>query len=184
MNLCVHCIVLTEAASATWKAAGLPRSQTVPIQKCVQRAIFHLQREMEQIALLLPDVALVLCDRGTPDNLAYWPGGDAKEWGLELNTTIAREIARYDAVIHLEPAKEKQGYENTELRIESPAEALKVDDRIAKLWAGHTNYRVVTSRNDFISKAKEAMDIINELVPDCCVKDIHKVKPITLVASL
>lgn len=65
--------------------------------KAAQRAIFHVQRELEVIGDT-HNAALVLCDRGTVDGLAYWPGPPEEYWS-SLETRQEDELARYDAVI-------------------------------------------------------------------------------------
>ena len=72
-------------------------------QRSVQRAIFEVQRSLEDIqASLFPDRVL-LCDRGTIDGGAYWPDGDGAFFEA-MGTTHEAELGRYDAVLFFESA--------------------------------------------------------------------------------
>ena len=46
---------------------------------------------------------LIVLDRGTVDGAAYWPDGAARFWSA-IGSSLAAELARYDAVIWLESA--------------------------------------------------------------------------------
>jgi hypothetical protein len=59
---------------------------------------------MEPLVLDEGQAAVALCDRGTVDGLAYWPG-DAETFFRDLSTTLPRELERYAAVIHLRTPK-------------------------------------------------------------------------------
>jgi predicted ATPase len=96
-SLCEHVVVLPEAAGIVF-GGGFPRTQSVPVRSAAQRAIFFVQRELEAAAGST-NPAIVLCDRGTVDGAAYWPGPDTL-WS-SVGVTRADEIARYDTVIHL-----------------------------------------------------------------------------------
>lgn len=73
-SLCEHVVVLPEAAGVVF-GSGFPRTQSVPVRGAAQRAIFFVQRELEAAAGST-NPAIVLCDRGTVDGAAYWPGPD------------------------------------------------------------------------------------------------------------
>jgi type II restriction enzyme len=68
---------------------------------------------------------VVLCDRGTLDGAAYWPGpGDL--WSA-VGTTLEEQLGRYDAVIHLRPPTTEHGYNRRNpLRIESSMEGAAI----------------------------------------------------------
>ena len=46
---------------------------------------------------------ILLCDRGTLDGAAYWPG-EPEEFFAAIGTSLEAELARYDAVIFFETA--------------------------------------------------------------------------------
>jgi hypothetical protein len=110
---------------------------------------------------------VVLCDRGTVDGAAYWPGPESF-WSA-VGTTHQAELARYAAVVHLRTPTAENGYTTTNpLRIESPAEAVAIDERIAKVWNGHPRRFQVEATEDFLGKALRALLILHNEVPECC----------------
>jgi hypothetical protein len=116
---------------------GFPREPGLVARQAAQRAIFHVQRELE--SLVGPDgtSAITLCDRGTLDGCAYWPGIPA-ELLEAANTNRVAELARYAAVLHLRTPTLTDGYNHQNaLRIESAEDAAAIDERIAEAWKGH-----------------------------------------------
>lgn len=95
----MHVRVLPEAAGIVF-GGGFPRDQSVDVRRAAQRAIFYVQRELE-LAAEAENPAIVLCDRGTVDGVAYWRGpGDA--WSA-VGTRLDEQLRRYDAVLSLKP---------------------------------------------------------------------------------
>src|SRR5690349_20834684 len=88
-SLCRHVEVLPESAGIVF-GGGFPRGATPAMRRASQRAIFHIQRELEAIALA-GESAITLCDRGTVDGSAYWPGPD--ELWDSLGTSLDAELA-------------------------------------------------------------------------------------------
>lgn len=165
MAFCRHVRILPEAAGVLF-SGGFPRSAAPGKLRAVQRAIFRIQRELEA-SVEDEDLAIVLCDRGTVDGAAYWPGPDSF-WD-EMGTTPAAEFARYDAVIHLRTPTDAMGYDfSNPLRVESPIEASRIDARIAELWRGHPSWIEIPAMDDFLAKARRTMDPLRALVPLCC----------------
>jgi len=164
-TFCHHLRVLPEAAGILF-GGGFPRFQDVASRRSAQRAIFSVQNELEVIAGGW-DAALTVCDRGTIDGIAYWPGPD--DFWEEMGTTEQSELARYHAVVHLRTPHSEAGYNHQNpLRIESPEEAVAIDDRIAAAWARHPNHFVVDRSPEFITKLAEVVRIIKDLIPACC----------------
>lgn len=162
--LCPHVIVLPEAASIVF-GGGFPRGTRPGERRAAQRAIFAVQRELEA-ASAEGGGAIVLCDRGTVDGAAYWPG-PGEIWP-EMGTTREAELGRYAAVIHMRPPA-AAGYDRSNpLRIESPLEAAEIDARIARVWDGHARRRFVDAAGDFLTKARRALALIREELPPCC----------------
>ena len=130
-----------------------------------------MQRELE-VTGDSHNPAIVLCDRGTVDGLAYWPGL-SKEFWSELGTTLQREFSRYDAVIHLRTPAPEQGYnQENPLRIESAAAAAEIDARIAHAWESHPKRFVVQSSAEFLDKVGQALEIIRGELPECCKRHV------------
>ena len=163
--LCAHVKVLPESAGILF-GGGFPRGAGAELRRAAQRAIFYVQRELET-ALSSEDPAVLLCDRGTVDGAAYWPG-PGELWS-SLGTTLDDQLRRYDTVIHLRTPSSESGFNHRNpLRTESPAEAAAIDARIAAAWARHPRRFVVEASSDFLAKARRALDIIRDELPACC----------------
>ena len=161
---CRHMRMLPEAAGILF-GGGFPRGDDPGVRRAAQRAIFFVQRELEAAAEA-ENAAIVLCDRGTVDGSAYWPGPD-NFWD-SMRTTKATEFHRYDAVGHLRtPPLEGYNQYNT-LRVESAAEAAAIDGRIARAWEGHPRVFTVESSREFLDKARRAIEILRGEMPECC----------------
>ncbi len=165
-ELCSHVTILPEAASILW-TGGFPRRATLPARCAAQRSIARLQVEMQRMVIEEGHSCLILCDRGTLDGLAYWPG-KPEDYLAALDTTRERELARYAAVIQMRPPTELSGYRAEGLRIESAVEAAAIDARITAAWAGHPRHFTVDSDEDFIVKLQRAIGLIRAEVPVCC----------------
>ena len=114
-SFCEHVRVLPETASILF-GGGFPRGDVPPLRRAAQRAIFFTQRELEATAEA-SDAAIVLCDRGTVDGAAYWPGPD--DMWTAVGTTIDEQLQRYTAVVHLRTPHTDAGYnQSNPLRIE------------------------------------------------------------------
>ena len=165
-SFCAHVRILPEAASIVF-GGGFPREDDELCRRAAQRAIFHIQRELEASGDS-HNPAVVLCDRGTIDGIAYWPG-DPDEFWSSVGTTSEAELARYDAVIHLRTPAVDQGYNHENpLRTESAEIAAEVDRRIASAWAAHPRRFIVESSSDFLDKAARALAFLREELPNCC----------------
>jgi predicted ATPase len=166
-QLCEHIVVLPEAASIVY-GGGFPRHAIDAGRRAGQRAIYHVQRELERLTLEEGMAAIGLCDRGTVDGAAYWPGTPESYWD-ELGTTLERELARYAAVIHLRTPSAERGYNHQNvLRTESAVEAAAIDERIARAWSSHPQRFFVESSADFLEKAARAIALIRAELPACC----------------
>jgi predicted ATPase len=164
---CQHIAVLPEAATVLF-SGGFPRHDTEAGQRAAQRAIFEVQRSMETMSREEGRVAMALCDRGTLDGLAYWPGGiDAACAALGINRE--KELERYQAVVHLRTPSLERGYDHSNpVRRESPSEAAALDARILAAWQGHPRRIVVDSEEEFLPKLARAIEAIRDEVPPCC----------------
>jgi predicted ATPase len=162
---CRHVHVLPEAAGILF-GGGFPRGSGAAACAAEQRAIFHVQRELEATAATLFEPALVLCDRGTIDGAAYWPGPDTL-WSA-VGATQADELTRYAAVIHLRTPPALSYNHANPLRLESAAEAAAIDARIEQAWAGHPRRFFVESTTDFLEKAHRALQLVRAELPACC----------------
>lgn len=165
-QLCRHVVVLPEAASILWRGQ-FPRHGSVAGRRAAQRSIVRLQLEMQRMAIEEGGSALIVCDRGTLDGLAYWPGSEA-EYFADTATTRAAELARYATVIHLQPPDADHGYTASPYRIETAAEAAVLDARIVEAWSGHPRRIIVPSNHDFLAKLGHTLGLLRDEVPACC----------------
>jgi predicted ATPase len=168
---CEHVKTLPEAAGIVF-GGRFPRSDRPPLRRAAQRAIFHIQRELES-AVETENAAVVLCDRGTLDCAAYWLGeGDLF---AAVGTTRDVELARYDAVIHLRTPTSAEAYNHDNpLRLESIDEAAAIDAQIASQWSAHPRRFVVEATEDFLHKAARALALLREELPECCRHHVRK----------
>lgn len=164
-SFCEHVQILPESASVVF-GGGFPRRDTGDSRKASQRAIFYVQRELEAAAIA-DNAAILLCDRGTVDGLAYWPGPE--DFWPSVNTTLAEQLDRYDAVIHLRTPSPEGGYNHVNpLRTESASEAASLDARILRAWERHPRRFIVENFPDFLSKAARVLELLRGELPACC----------------
>lgn len=167
-EFCKHVVILPESASVIF-GGGFWRHTSVAGKKAAQRAIFHVQKELETIAEDEQKAVIALCDRGSLDGLAYWPVDEALFFE-ELGTSREKELARYSAVIHLRVPEGTNGYNNTSnpLRIENEMQAKQIDERIISAWEGHPRRFFIDSSEDFLDKITRAGELLNNEIPECC----------------
>ena len=127
-----------------------------------------MQRELERLALEDGNYAMILSDRGTLDGAAYWPGEPEGLWN-ELGVDKKTELERYYAVLHLGTPTDQSEYNHSNaVRVETPVEAHRLDERILSIWAGHGRHSVVPAMDDFPLKAMRALAVLREQLPECC----------------
>lgn len=172
---CEHVVILPETASILF-GGGFPRGSAPAQLRPSQRAIFFTQRELEATTEG-SNAAIVLCDRGTVDAAAYWPGPE--DFWDAVGTTLEEQLGRYDAVIHLRTPRPAAGYDHSNpLRIEPAAEAAAIDERILSAWERHPNRSVVDEAPDFMTKAARAVQVLRAELPDCCRRHVLPSAPV------
>lgn len=159
-------VVVPESATLLF-AGGFPRSDDVNARRAAQRAIYHVQRNLEDVqSARFPD-RILLCDRGTADGAAYWPGDPAAFFGA-VGSTLAAELDRYDAVIFFETAAAGgiaiEGGNPT--RTETLAQALEIDRRLQAIWSRHRRFVVVRHSTSFVQKVVEGVAALQKIVTD------------------
>jgi predicted ATPase len=153
-----------EAATMIF-SGGIDRAENEIVLKAQQTAIFNLQKNLEDIQRVSHPECLILCDRGSLDGLAYWPG-EPEEFFAEMNTSIEEEFARYDAVIFFETAA-KSGESiksNNPIRNESDKAAISLDDKLQKIWSKHPKYNLFSSSDSFINKVMFGIMTIENVI--------------------
>jgi len=153
--------IVPEAASILYRG-GFPRRSSATGKKHAQRAICFVQRELEDLITLENKVQAIICDRGSLDSIAYWPGDEA-DFFKSMHTTKEQELERYQWVLHLDTTTNISFDTNNPVRIESHKEAVELNDLVRSAWAGHSKRIIIPHNDNFlekISKAKKAIQMI------------------------
>lgn len=157
-------VIVPEAATLLF-SGGFPRRGEPSARRAAQQAIYHVQRNVEDVQLAAFPGRILLCDRGTVDGAAYWPDSDG-DFFAALGTTLEAELARYDAVIFFESAAVGgmciEGGNPT--RIESDAEAARLDARLRTLWQGHARFFFVPHNHSFFKKITLGLAALESVV--------------------
>jgi len=158
--------VVPESATVLY-SGGFERARDFAEQFHVQRAIFEVQRQQEELADLRTNeseqIKVILCDRGTMDFAAYWRGSK-DEFLFDASTSTGDELGRYDLLIHMETPGGEDYDSDTRIRSEDISKALELDRSIAEAWVKHPNRVFVRSRSSFIEKVEEVISIISDRV--------------------
>ena len=165
-RFCDHVRVLPEAASMLC-GGGFPRIGAVDARRAIQLAIFHVQQSIERAVAADGVTGVALCDRGTLDGIAYWPDDEAS-YLQAVGTTKEAMYAHYAAVIHLRTPSVRHYNHDNPFRIEPFERAAALDEKIAAIWAGHPRRTVIDANDDFLEKARRALEAIETHVPACC----------------
>lgn len=163
-------VVVPEAATLIF-SGGFPRCTEPPGVCAAQRAIFHVQRNLEDVQSALYPERILLCDRGTVDGAAYWPGR-AAAFFTALGTTLEHELARYDGVIFFESAAVGGiGIEGgNPMRQESLEQAAALDAKLRKLWARHPRFIVVRHNPSFLKKISLGLAELDAMVTELTIQ--------------
>jgi len=157
-------VIVPEAATILFQG-GFPRSKEPSALRHIQTAIYHVQRHLEDEYATLYPGRVLLCDRGTIDGAAYWPGLPDQYFDT-LHTTFKNELNRYDAVLFFETAA--VGGSSIEggnpIRNESLDEAIALDSRLRVLWAQHPHFQLIRHHSSFFQKISSALDTLQAMV--------------------
>ena len=168
-------VVLVPEAATMVFSGSFPRSKSPLAIHAAQRAIYEVQRNLEDVqAALYPDRVL-LCDRGTVDGAAYWPG-KPEEFFNEVGSTLAQELSRYDAVIFFESAAVGGiGIEGgNPIRNESLEEAVNLDQKLRDLWSQHPKFMLVPHNASFFKKISFGLAVLDGIVSELGCKERRK----------
>lgn len=157
-------VIVPEAATLLY-TGGFPRTGTKGVRRATQRAIYHVQKNLEEAHAEAYRSRVLLCDRGTIDGAAYWPG-DPTLFFKHVETSLERELTRYDAVIFFETAAVGgiaiEG--GNPARIESLTDAISLDKRLRELWSRHPHYVHVPHNKSFIHKVNKGLEELEKVV--------------------
>jgi len=157
-------VVVAEAATLLF-SGGFPRSTEIHARQSAQCAIYHVQRNLEDVQSALYPERILLCDRGTIDGVAYWPDEEQTFFDA-VGSTEQAELDRYDAVIFFESAAvggiSVEGGNPT--RIESNEQALGLDRRLREIWSKHPRFVVVPHDPSFVKKIMFGLAALESIV--------------------
>ena len=159
-------VVLVPEAATMLFAGGFPRPEGADPLMAVQRAIFHVQLNLEEMQAARFPGRILLCDRGTVDGAAYWPG-EPETFFAAVGSSYEAQLQRYDAVIFFESAS-AGGMEVLEsgnpYRDETKEQALALDRKLRKLWAPHPRFVLVPHNRSFFKKITYGLASIESIV--------------------
>lgn len=156
--------VVPEAATILFER-GIPRGHTPDTRKLTQESIYFMQKNLEKIYRNMNPDKLLLCDRGTLDGLAYWPG-DEDDFFNFVDSDYEKELNRYDAVIFFQTGacSGKDISTNNPLRLEDTNEAIQLDTRLQAIWKKHKNFHLVGSSESFLEKINFGIKTIEKVI--------------------
>lgn len=163
-------VIVPESATLLF-SGGFPRSTEPRAAAAAQEAIFHVQRQLEEVQSFLYPDRILLCDGGTIDGAAYCLDSPDKFFS-SLNTSFEAKLARYDGVIFFESAAVGgltiEG--GNPIRNESLRQAVALDARLRELWMHHPHFILVRHNASFFKKIAlglaELDNMVNEFAAD------------------
>lgn len=157
-------VIVPEAATMMF-TGGFPRFENIDALQAAQRAIYHVQRNLEDIHSAQYPQRILLCDRGSVDGAAYWPG-EEHTFFENLGSSIDQELSRYDGVIFFESAAvgglDIEG--GNPARCETIEEAALIDRKLYNLWSRHPNFVTVHHNKSFFQKISIGLAMLEEMV--------------------
>jgi predicted ATPase len=155
--------IVPEAASILYRG-GFPRLKSKDGMACSQKAIYTVQKELEELILHEnPKAKLIICDRGSLDSVAYWPHPEA-HFFKTIKSNRKKELQRYNWVIHLDTASRSFYDTSNPIRTESFNEACSLNEKIKKAWQDHKQRLVISQNEDFLSKMTVSISVIRAIL--------------------
>jgi hypothetical protein len=159
-------VIVPESATILF-GGGFPRTTQIDARRSAQTAVFHVQRNLEDVQAALYPERILLCDRGTVDGAAYWPEGSDGFFGA-MGTTLEAELARYDAVVFFETAAVAglsiEG--GNPVRQESLEQARILDRELRRLWSNHRRFLFVPHDQSFFRKLSVALTLLQAITEE------------------
>lgn len=157
-------VIVPESATLLY-SGGFPRSSRKDVRKVAQKAIYQTQTCLEDAQIAGYENRILLCDRGTVDGAAYWPG-DPSDFFQSLGTSLESELARYDAVIFFETAAvggiSIEG--GNPVRVESLEQAVEIDKKLRELWSPHPHFVFIAHDKSFLKKVNKGLVELQKVV--------------------
>lgn len=159
-------VIVPEAATLLF-SGGFPRTDEPSARRAAQCAIYHVQKNLEDVQAALFADRILLCDRGTVDGAAYWPGPESGFFEA-VGTTLETQLARYDAVLFFETAANSGGgiEGGNPVRTETKEEAVDLEKRLRPIWARHARFVVVPHQMSFFKKITYALAALEGIVEE------------------
>jgi predicted ATPase len=164
-------VVVVPEAATHLLGGFFPRIADDEERRAVQRAIYHVQLNLEAVHRKRAGQGTVLLfDRGLLDGAAYWPDGCEAFFEAVCGDAAAAR-AQYDAVVFLETAAvgglsidgdSAEGQNRA--RTEGQAEAVRIDALLRQVWAPHPNFRFVGYTATFDAKVAAALGQLRQLI--------------------
>ncbi len=111
---------------------------------------------------------VILLDRGIMDIKAFMSNDEFKEIIKRKKLSEVKLRDRYNGVIHLVTAADgASGYytgDNNPARIETPEEAINIDQRIRESWLGHPHFKIIDNTTDFEGKINRTFSAISQFL--------------------
>ncbi len=157
-------IILPEAATMIY-SGGFPRTDHPEAKKSSQKAIYHLQKNIEETYCCLYPDRYQICDRGSLDGAAYWPG-NIDEFFQTMSTSHQVELNKYDGVVFFETAAvgglSIEG--GNPVRTENLDQAVALDRKLQDLWNQHPRYTFIPHDISFVNKIIKGLSAIESLI--------------------
>ncbi len=158
-------VIVPETATMLF-TGGFPRVGEPNARAATQKAIFHAQVALEDIQGALYPGRVLLCDRGTIDGAAFWPDTAERGFFDALDTSLKRELERYDSVIFFESAAvgdiSIEG--GNPARTETNEQARQLDMKLRELWSKHPDFHFVPHSTSFFTKLREGLACLQAIV--------------------
>ncbi|MCA9708283.1 MAG: AAA family ATPase [Myxococcales bacterium] len=157
-------VVVPETATMLF-TGGFPRVDDDEAKRAAQTAIYHVQRNLEDVQAARYPGKILLCDRGTIDGAAYWPH-DPDDFFATLGTSLEAELTRYHHVIFFETAAVGglSIASDNRARIESNQQAVELDHVLRQLWSAHPNCHIVPHGPSFLAKITAGLHALTEIL--------------------
>lgn len=164
--------VVPESASILYRG-GFPRIKSRNGLIHAQKAIYFTQRELEDLIFAELAPALMVCDRGSMDSLAYWPESPENFFEI-IESSPEQELARYDWVVHLDTAGSGDYDTMNVIRTESFSEAVLLNQKILDAWSRHPQRIRINEKKDFLSKMASAYGVIQAIMAGQSLAEIQR----------
>ena len=160
-------IILVPEAATMLFSGGFPRVQQDYALRSAQTAIYHVQKNLENLQSSLYPNRTLLCDRGTLDSAVYWPG-TMEAFYTTMATSLEAELNRYQAVVFFQSAA--VGNSSIEggnpCRNENLEEAKELDRRLEAVWSQHPRFYHIPHQTSFFAKMQAAKEVLLQVLAD------------------